>query len=69
MRLRDRTPRKARGDARADGAQLRQIAELIDAGKIRVSLAKTLPLAACAAALDESRTGHVRGKIVLKVQG
>jgi NADPH:quinone reductase-like Zn-dependent oxidoreductase len=52
-----------------DGAQLRQIAELIDAGKIRVSLAKTLPLAACAAALDESRTGHVRGKIVLKVQG
>ncbi len=52
-----------------DGGQLRQIAELIDAGKVRIRLAKIFPLADCAAALDESRTGHVRGKIVLKVEG
>ncbi len=51
-----------------DSAQLRQIAELIDAGKVRVSLAKIFPLADCAAALNESRTGHVRGKIILKLE-
>ncbi len=50
-----------------DGGQLGRISALIDAGKVRVSVAKVFALADCAKALDESRTGHVRGKIVLKV--
>jgi NADPH:quinone reductase-like Zn-dependent oxidoreductase len=52
-----------------DAAQLARIAALIDTGKVRVSVAKVFPLVDCAAALDESRTGHVRGKIVLRVEG
>jgi NADPH:quinone reductase-like Zn-dependent oxidoreductase len=51
-----------------DANQLSKIAELIDAAKVRVSVAKVFPLADCAAALDESRTGHVRGKIVLTLE-
>ncbi len=51
-----------------DANQLSKIAELIDAAKVRVAVAKVFPLADCAAALDESRTGHVRGKIVLTLE-
>jgi len=51
-----------------DADQLSKIAELIDAAKVRVAVAKVFPLADCAAALDESRTGHVRGKIVLTLE-
>jgi len=50
-----------------DGAQLARIAAMIDAGRVRVSIARRFALADCAAALDESRGGHVRGKIVLRV--
>lgn len=50
-----------------DGTQLARIAALIDAGRVRVSVAKIFDLAECGAALEESRTGHVRGKIVLRV--
>ena len=50
-----------------DGGQLGRISALIDAGKVRVSVAKVFALADCAKALDESRTWHVRGKSVLKV--
>jgi NADPH:quinone reductase-like Zn-dependent oxidoreductase len=51
-----------------DGGQLAQIAALIDAGKVRVSVAKSFALKDCSAAFDESRAGHVRGKIVLRVK-
>jgi NADPH:quinone reductase-like Zn-dependent oxidoreductase len=51
-----------------DGAQLARIAALIDSSRVRVSVAKVFSLAECAAALGVSRAGHVRGKIVLKVQ-
>jgi NADPH:quinone reductase-like Zn-dependent oxidoreductase len=50
-----------------DAGQLTRISELIDSGQVRVSVAKTFALTDCVAALDESRAGHVRGKIVLKV--
>jgi len=50
-----------------DGAQLTRIAALIDAGKVNVSVAKVFGLADYGAALAESRTGHVRGKIVLRM--
>lgn len=51
-----------------DGGQLARIAALIDAGKVRVLVANSFALEDCAAALVESRTGHVRGKIVLRVK-
>ncbi|MDT3670189.1 MAG: NADP-dependent oxidoreductase [Aromatoleum sp.] len=50
-----------------DGAQLAQIAALVDAGKVRPVVATTLPLSEIAAAHELSRGGHVRGKVVLRV--
>jgi NADPH:quinone reductase-like Zn-dependent oxidoreductase len=52
-----------------DAAQLSQIAALIDAGKLKPSLATTLPLAEAARAHELSQSGHVRGKIVLEAGG
>jgi NADPH:quinone reductase-like Zn-dependent oxidoreductase len=48
-----------------DGAQLAQIASLIDAGKVRTTVAAVFPLAQAAAAQELSKQGHTRGKIVL----
>jgi len=50
-----------------DAAQLARIATLIDAGKVDLSVSKIYGIEDYAAALNESRTGHVRGKIVLKM--
>ncbi len=50
---------------RPDGAQLRAIGALIDAGTIKVELAASFPLEKAAEAHRLSETGHVRGKIVL----
>jgi len=50
-------------------AQLDQIAELVDAGAVRPVIADVLPLARARMAQELSRTGHVRGKIVLDVAG
>lgn len=47
--------------------RLEELARLIDAGEINVRLEHTLPLEKAPEALEESRTGHVRGKIVLLV--
>lgn len=47
------------------GAQLREIAWLIDAGKVRASITKVFTLAQAAQAQEESKTGHTRGKIVM----
>lgn len=52
-----------------DAARLTQIAALIDAGKLKTSVATILPLAQAARAHELSQTGHVRGKIVLQVVG
>jgi NADPH:quinone reductase-like Zn-dependent oxidoreductase len=51
---------------RPDGAQLSQIASLIDAGQVTTSVAAVFPLAEAAAAQELSKLGHTRGKIVLK---
>jgi NADPH:quinone reductase-like Zn-dependent oxidoreductase len=48
-----------------DGAQLREIAALIDAGKVKTSIAATFPLAEAGRAQELSKEGHTRGKIVL----
>lgn len=52
---------------RADGGQLRQIAELIDAGAIRPVVDRIFPFASTLAALDYVDTGRAKGKVVLKM--
>ncbi len=40
---------------------------MIDAGELKVPLQKTFLLEQAPEAISESRSGHVRGKMVLKV--
>ncbi len=40
---------------------------MVDAGELSVRLERTFALEEAPEALEESRTGHVRGKIVLLV--
>ncbi len=47
--------------------RLEELAWMVDAGEISVRLERTFPLERAAEALEESRTGHVRGKIALLV--
>lgn len=49
------------------GGDLEKITALIEAGKIRPSIDRSFPLENVAEAHRLSETGHVRGKIVLKV--
>jgi NADPH:quinone reductase-like Zn-dependent oxidoreductase len=53
--------------AHPDAAQLTEIADLVDSGQVKTHLAAVLPLEEAAKAHELSATGHVRGKIVLKV--
>lgn len=50
-----------------NGGQLRQIAALIEKGVVRPLPIEEMPLADAAQALTKSQTGHVRGKIVLRI--
>ncbi len=50
-----------------NGGQLREIAALIDAGKVRPPAITVLALEQAAKAQDMNRTGKTRGKIVLSV--
>src|SRR5829696_6580728 len=47
--------------------RLEELSWMVDAGELSVRLERTLPLEKAAEALEKSRTGHVRGKIVLLV--
>lgn len=47
--------------------KLQEITRMVDAGELAVSLGKVVPLVEATAALEESRTGHVRGKMALTV--
>lgn len=51
-----------------DSAQLRRIAELVDAGDVRPIVSHLLPLAAAPDAHRQSETRRTRGKIVLEVR-
>jgi NADPH:quinone reductase-like Zn-dependent oxidoreductase len=51
----------------ANGQVLGEVAELVNAGRLRVSVAQRMPLADVARAWEESRARHVRGKIILEV--
>ena len=48
--------------------RLEELSRLVDAGEISARLERTFPLEKAPEALEESRTGHVRGKIVLLVE-
>lgn len=50
---------------RPNGEQLRAIADLVDAGSMKVEIARTFPFEEAADALRASMSGHVRGKIIL----
>jgi NADPH:quinone reductase-like Zn-dependent oxidoreductase len=52
-----------------DAAQLTKIAALIDAGNLKPAVTTVLPLAEAPRAHELSQTGHIRGKIVLRVGG
>ena len=51
-----------------DARRLDELSWRVDAGEISVSLEHTFPLERAPEALEEIRTGHVRGKIVLLVE-
>jgi NADPH:quinone reductase-like Zn-dependent oxidoreductase len=53
---------------RPNAQRLEELSRLVDAGEISVRLERTFPLEKAREALEESRTGHVRGKIVLLVE-
>lgn len=46
---------------------LTKIAELVDAGKLKINIDKVFPLDQAAEALEYLKTGHPRGKVVLQV--
>jgi NADPH:quinone reductase-like Zn-dependent oxidoreductase len=50
-----------------NGARLAEALGLVAAGGLRVEIAETLPLSAALAALEKSRSGRTRGKLVLTV--
>jgi NADPH:quinone reductase-like Zn-dependent oxidoreductase len=52
---------------KASATNLMQLAELLDAGKLKTLVAKTYPLAQARDAWTEIMSGHTRGKIVLEV--
>ena len=52
---------------RPDARRLEELSRMVDAGELTVRLERTYPLERAPEALNESRTGHVRGKIVLLV--
>ncbi|MFF0435476.1 NADP-dependent oxidoreductase [Streptomyces sp. NPDC004327] len=54
---------------RSNGADLTELATLIDTGQVRVALDTVFPLHDAAAAHTRAEQGHLQGKIVLSVEG
>ena len=52
---------------RPDAKDLAEIAQLIDAGKIKPAVTQVLPLSEAIAAERQAETHHTRGKIVLRI--
>src|SRR6476660_1234618 len=50
------------------GAQLTEIAKIIDSGKLKLTIDRILPLSEVRRAHELSKSGHTRGKIVLRVK-
>jgi NADPH:quinone reductase-like Zn-dependent oxidoreductase len=53
--------------AQASGAQLAEIAKLVDSGRVKPVVETVVPLSEVRRAHELSGKGHVRGKIVLKI--
>ena len=53
---------------RPDGAQLREIGALIDAGKLRPIVDRVFPFSETKEALAYVEAGHAKGKVVLSIQ-
>src|SRR5918911_1543501 len=51
-----------------DARRLEELSRMVDAGELSVRLDRTYPLERAPEALEERRTGHVRGKIVFLIQ-
>jgi NADPH:quinone reductase-like Zn-dependent oxidoreductase len=51
-----------------DARRLGELSRMVDAGELSVTLDRTFPLEKAAEALEERRTGHVRGKIALLIE-
>ena len=60
--------RVIRPNVRRDRAHLARILELAESGAVRPPHIQEMPLADAAAAQEISKTGHVRGKIILRVR-
>ena len=63
--LADRSIKATNISMQPGARRLEELASMVDAGEISVRLERAFPLEKASEALDESRTGHVRGKIVL----
>lgn len=59
--------RVGRYTAQPNGAQLQEIAELIDQSKVKVMVASTFPLREAAEAQAALKDKHLRGKVVLRI--
>ena len=57
--------RNARVGVRPVGADLEQIAALVEQGRLKVHVERTFPMAEGPAAIEQVRQGHTRGKLVL----
>ena len=53
--------------AHPDADELAEIAQLIDAGKIKPMVTQVLPLSEAIAAQQQAATHHTRGKVVLRI--
>ena len=53
--------------AHPDADDLAEIAQLIDAGKIKPIVTQVLPLSEAVAAQQQAATHHTRGKVVLRI--
>src|SRR5207245_1168211 len=53
--------------AQPSGAQLAEIAKIIDSGKLAPIINRIIPLSEARRAHELSRSGHTRGKIALRV--
>src|SRR5882757_613345 len=67
VELKKREIRGAGISVHPDAEDLTEIAQLIDAGKIKPTVTQVLPLSEAIAAQQQAATHHTRGKVVLRI--
>ena len=55
------------GQVHSDGAQMAELAALLDSGQVRAGIDSVFPLTEAAAAHRRAEQGHLQGKLVLRV--